>query len=254
MKPDDRSRAIQATVDHLDWLLDETYRRIWTALEILGDTRTRATLATGSSEPGMPRGAGGHSDPTANGVVAALEGHAAVADANRGQEIEDDASVVVDCAGWIHGTLGGSIWSGHRDLAVARLQLEWHLTIPHTIGAWRTDDDHLADELDHAIELLASTARHLRHDLVEKVLRSSIKPKQQAIATCTNCDRFGIRSDLEVGRYLKLCRRCGDFRARHRFLPDDGICRAWDRGSSRITPGMLAEAKAASKRRRRKGA
>lgn len=253
MTPDDRTRALTATVDQLDWLLDETYRRIWTALDILGDTRTRAIIATGSREPGARRSIGSHSDPTANRALAALEGRAAVADSDEAQGIHDHAAVVVDCARWIHITTGGPIDPEDHDLAVARLQLEWCLTIPHAIGAWRTDDDHLADELDHAVDLLHVTARKLR-TTVEQTLRSSIKPRQQKRKTCANCARWGITADLEPGRYLEVCRRCGDFRAQHHFMPSEQICRVWDRGSSRITPGMVAEAKAAWKRRRKRGA
>ena len=64
---------------------------------------------------------------------------------------------------------------------------------------------------------------------------------------------FGYGLDVDVDR-ANRCRRCGDFWRTHGCLPTEAICRAWYSCVDRITPGMILEAKAAGRPRRKRSA
>lgn len=112
----------------------------------------------------------------------------------------------------------------------------------------------LDDDLDTAIAALTRlTAR------TTTILRNSLRPNDEPAPVqakrinCANCARFGLDIDVatEGGR---LCSKCKQFRVAQKVMPHEAICRAWANGTNRITPGLIAEAKAHAKRRRGRAA
>lgn len=255
MKPDDRVRALNATAAHLDWLTAEPHHRATAARAILADTATRAAIATGSRDDTGRRTVGAHSDPTAAAAGTTIDSTAT--DRRNAREIRRATRDLAETARFIRSTIAGLGHHGPDTLDAALADTLWSLTVPHTVGAWTTDHDETRSELDHACGHLATEAASLTA-LVGRVLRSAVrppedKPKQAKRIRCTSCWRWKLDRDVEPGRYAGLCRRCGDFRAANQCLPTEAICRTWAAGSSRITPGMIAEAKASARLRRNRG-
>ena len=50
MKPDDRTRALNAAAVHLGWLTAEPWTRAATALDVLADVDRRVVIAAGSRD------------------------------------------------------------------------------------------------------------------------------------------------------------------------------------------------------------
>lgn len=251
MKASDRLRALNAMAIHLEWLLDDRWCRLDRAIEILGDHQTRSTLA-GTGDSTGRRSTGTHSDPTAAAVLDALEGPVATADRSRVDAMVEALDVLASITAWIRTTMSGQhtepgdAWSTLRSA-------EWCMTIPHSIAAWAPADEATAADVDDALATVELIARRLQL-AVEQVLRSVVRKAQPKRRRCEVCARHGITTDIAEGRYAHWCRRCGDFLGHHGFEPSEQICRTWDRGVSRITPGMVAEARAAAKGRRKRRA
>ena len=66
---------------------------------------------------------------------------------------------------------------------------------------------------------------------------------------CANCARFGLDIDVVEGSN-RLCAKCKAFRQNHGVMAHEAICRAWVAGMNRITPGLIAEAKAHARAKR----
>jgi len=255
VKPADRARACQVAADYLGWLTAEPWSRAATALDVLADVDRRVLIAAGSRDGTGRRSIGSHSDPTASAAGARVD---AGASGRRLREaIRFDSRDITETAAWLRSTLSGgtAVPRPPADLTAALLDVEWCLTIPHAISAWSTDDDALADEVDHAVDHLARQCGVL-HTRVRRVLVAAARPaedrpRQKPRECCASCARYGVTTDIETGRYARMCRRCGDFRAAHKVLPTEAIVRMWSSGIDRVTPGMIIEAKAARTNKRR---
>lgn len=255
MKPADRARACQVAADHLGWLTAEPWHRAATALDVLADVDRRVLIAAGSRDGTGRRSIGSHSDPTATAAGARVD---AGASGRRLREaIRFDSRDITETAAWLRSTLSGDagVPRPPADLTAALLDVEWCLTIPHSIGAWSSDDAELTNEVDHAVDHLARQCGVLR-TRVHRVLLAAArpaddKPRQKPRESCASCARFDVVTDIETGRYARHCRRCGDFRAAHKCLPTEAIVRMWSSGIDRVTPGMILEAKAARTAKRR---
>ena len=115
--------------------------------------------------------------------------------------------------------------------------------------------DEETREIDAALALLDETMAWLLAKC-GTIQRAGLRPPDEPAPVqakrinCANCARFGLDVDVaETGG--RLCPKCKSFRSNHKVMPHEAICRAWNAGTNRITPGLIAEAKAHAKRRRR---
>ncbi len=253
MNHHDRLLAINATVIHLEWLT--TPARYRTALDLLADTGARTTIAVGGrdAETQDRRAIGSHSDPTS--TTAGTHLAQAERDTRTARDLQLTARAVIDCARHVRRTTAGLELPDAGNLSQALADLRWSTTVPHVVTARRFDEP-VQEELDHAIVLGHTQASSLAA-AVGTVLRSAVrppaeKPVQKALDGCRSCARFGIFTPVAESRYRHWCRRCGEFRTAQGCMPSEMICRTWDSGSSRITPGMIIEAKATVRGKRRK--
>lgn len=115
------------------------------------------------------------------------------------------------------------------------------------------DADEWTREADAALALLDETMAWLL-TACSRVQRAGLRPEpplaQPKRQACANCARFGLDVDL-ADSGGRLCGQCKTFRRNHKVMPHEAICRAWANGTSRITPGLIAEAKAHAQRKRR---
>jgi hypothetical protein len=113
--------------------------------------------------------------------------------------------------------------------------------------------DEETREIDAALALLDETMAWLL-TACSRVQRAGLRPEpplaQPKRQACANCARFGLDVDL-ADSGGRLCGQCKTFRRNHKVMPHEAICRAWASGTSRITPGLIAEAKAHAQRKRR---
>lgn len=112
--------------------------------------------------------------------------------------------------------------------------------------------DETTREVDAALALLDETMGWLLAKAAT-IQRAGLRPEppiaQPKRVCCANCARFGL--DVDVAETGRLCPKCKAFRSNHKVMPHEAICRAWNAGTNRITPGMISEAKAHAKRKRR---
>ncbi len=258
MKPTDRTRALNAAAVDLAWLCaDATIHgpRLTAALAELARLDARATIAAGSGDGTGRRSIGGHSDPTS--VAAGSRLDVAIECRRQVRQIERTAATVIESARWLRCVVADLERTIHPGLEVhdALADVEWLLMIPHAIGAWTTDDGELAAEVDHACDHLARQTRVLVGQ-VTAALRGAVRERERVVqrkrVNCASCRRFGIDADVDQARpSAGLCLKCRSFRRNHGVMPTEAVCRLWAAGSERITPGMVIEAKAAARGRRR---
>ncbi len=259
MKPDDRTRALNAAAVHLDWLTADPHHRAAAARAILADTATRATIATGSRDDTGRRTVGAHSDPTAAAAGTTLDSTAT--DRRNAREIRRSTADLAETARFIRATIAGLGHHGPDTLDAALTDTLWSLTVPHSVGAWTTDHDETRGELDHACGRLATEAASLTA-LVGRVLRSAVrppseKPKQRKLHGCVSCARVK-RPDgqptfepVAHDRYAKFCRWCGEYRAAEGRMPPVAAVAWMIRHGKAPSTKILAEALTAEKARRK---
>ena len=115
--------------------------------------------------------------------------------------------------------------------------------------------DEETREIDAALALLDETMAWLLAKC-GTIQRAGLRPPDEPAPVqakrinCANCARFGLDVDL-ADSGGRLCGQCKTFRRNHKVMPHEAICRAWANGTSRITPGLIAEAKAHAQRKRR---
>ncbi len=263
-----RTIAITATLDHLGWFkiprtLDQIVgiyaeataeaqrpRRHGLSNDELVDGIRAATNAAGF-------GKGGHSDPTPE---AALRGQPdAIDDDVTLDAIDSAVASIAEAAATIDRACSDALglarwepeasWNGRQGqlsdaatrLAHLRPNLEPALAVP---GADVGYIDHLvrADLADNAAWLrtkcegIWDTSRGAERTTTDR------QPGRQP-DPCTNCAGHGITGTLATS--TGLCTNCQRFQSDEKCLPDQRICRAWDRGSKSIPNGWKIEAKAA---------
>lgn len=116
--------------------------------------------------------------------------------------------------------------------------------------------DEETREIDAALALLDETMAWLLAKC-GTIQRAGLRPPDEPAPVqakrinCTNCARFGL--DIDTGDAGgRLCTKCKHFRKNHKVMPHEAICRSWANGHNRITPGLIAEAKAHSQAKRNK--
>lgn len=113
--------------------------------------------------------------------------------------------------------------------------------------------DETTREIDAALALLDETMAWLLAKC-GTIQRAGLRPEppiaQPKRVCCANCARFGLDVDVaETGG--RLCGKCKQFRTAQKVMPHEAICRAWAAGTNRVTPGLIAEAKAHARVKRR---
>jgi len=246
VKPSELVPAINATICHLDWLNAGRYQgalRLVAAVPI--DLEQIGASAGGDAETRDRRVIGGHSDPTGDAVAGS---------ADRQARLADRAEIVCNAARTVRGTVYGyTPTNAAGTITGALVDLTMVLHGHRTITAWQPPDEPARHALHHAVQLCHDETSTLRYE-VEAALRYSAtvaagRPKPKAPQVCRSCARFGIAADVDRAN---RCRNCGDFWRNHGCLPTEAICRAWSGYTSRITPGMILEAKAAARPRRKR--
>lgn len=261
------TRALNAAALDLDWLSGgpNGKTRFALSLEVLRDPTATERVVADSETAGI-RSKGGHSDPTGE---AAISGNLARLDA-QAKGLRRDLADVLDTVQFVRESVTRALYDCELDhpagygIHDAMRDVMWCLTIPHTAEAAlahlkRIEAAERALELFHACDHLAHGTQHLRVE-VARVLTSAVKPpsekpKQKPRECCRSCKRFGVESDLMAGS-RQWCSLCEQFRRNQQCMPTEAIVRTWASGSSRVTPGMILEAKAAASapKRKRKGA
>lgn len=246
MKPSDLTLALNAAVVHLSWLNADRYQG---ALKLVAqvpiDLEAIGSSGGGDVETRDRRQIGGHSDPTGDAVASS---------ADRQARLTDRAETITETARYIRSMVAGKILPAPPGtLTAAQTDLEWCMCIPHAIEAWKPLSDEDRAQVHHAVQHVYDEAAALQCE-VERALRYSAtvaagRPEPKARQSCRSCARFGL--DVDVDR-ANRCRRCGDFWRTHGVMPTEAICRAWYACVDRITPGMILEAKAAGRPRRKR--
>lgn len=250
MKPLDRTLALNATHHALWWLLDPDHNRWAKTFGVLADPTARLTIEQGSGDNVGRRAKGDHSDPTLAAASAVID--AGLDCQRQARDLRFIERTIAESAAFLRSTIADTLHVGDGTIIGAIGDVDWCNRIPHTAEAWRTDNDELRGEFDHAIDHMHRQAVVLvgkcRAVLVAAV-QERPKVEQPKRQSCSSCRRFGL--DHDVAR-RGLCVQCDSFRRNHKVWPTEEIVRAWERGSSRITPGMIAEAKAAGRKKSRK--
>ena len=114
--------------------------------------------------------------------------------------------------------------------------------------------DEETREIDAALALLDETMAWLLAKC-GTIQRAGLRPPDEPAPVqakrinCANCARFGLDIDVAEGSN-RLCAKCKSFRQNHGVMAHEAICRAWAAGTNRITPGLIAEAKAHARAKR----
>lgn len=246
----DRAKALNVAWVSLWWLLDPDHNRWQKVHEVLADPSSRLTIDQGSRDETGRRASGTHSDPTGAAALAVLD---VGLDLRRQQRaLRRDEADIAEAAHWIRATIAGEDHEAPATLPEAVWSIQWSNTIPHNAAAWRGDTDEEQAEMDHACDHLATEARMLaakvRH-LLAGAVREREKIDQPKRRDCRAHSRAGKLDVLAIRN--GLCEECATFRDAYKCLPTEAIIRAWDYGRDRLTPAMIAEAKAEQAGRRK---
>ena len=256
MRRTDRTRALHAAWIQLWWLLDPAHTRWAKTLEVLADPASRLTIEQGSGDHVGRRSKGDHSDPTHAQAAAVID--AGLDCQRQARTLRRAEADIAESAATIRSIIAGEPW-GWSDLTSAIHDIAWCSTAPHTSAAWTTDDDELRAELDHAHDHLARQAAHLASQC-RAILASAVKERPQVtqprLVEC-RAHRAWAKSTGKQGRQPLaakhgLCERCATFRHHHKVDPTPAILTRWDAGQNATPPGLVLEAKAAARTRKRK--
>ena len=196
----------------------------------------------------------GHADPTAN---AALHGEPdAVDDLDLGAidaalELCYGTAVELDHAGARASDLNpwNPIRQRGRAGTVQGALAHLHHATPNLEAAEEADPGHIrflvVTSLDETAAWLQGKA-----EAIWKGSRGHIEPAavQRTIVDCTNCGDWR-KGTIAVRK--GLCEQCARYQDDYKHLPNEAITRAWDYGRQRLTPAMIAEAKAEQTSRRK---
>lgn len=248
MTPSDRRAAIDAAIASLGWCntIPHTTDR---ALAVLADT-TRTAARIGASGSDRRTSKGSHSDPTGAAVARVSKAEATARETAR--EVQSAVALCAKLAAEVAastGVLAGPIptRTQHRiGYAIATLHRLDRSSLTHT-----SDGD-----LRHLAESAVWLGRRTRTLLAAAVQPPPEQVRQPKQLRCVSCARWAITAPVAgVGH---RCEQCRAFTGNHRVLPTEAICREWHHHGdrARITPGMIAEAKAhaAARPRRRRTA
>lgn len=272
MSAERRASAIAETVETLGWCVTIPH----TIDQVIGIYAERTGATSRPMRSGMTNdeilsrltsrtdsggGKGGHSDPTAR---AALWGEPdAVDDDETVANIRAAVTLCHETAVEIGGICADALAAPHwRPPAPLTLTQTVSVTVAH-IHHWSPSVEHTAanlrgEELAHLDTLvrtaLAETATWL-HDKAfgiwdlhrGETLQAAV---QRTIVEC-RVHQAWVKNPPNAMPGKDLCTRCVNFQERYRCEPTEPIVRRWDYGSE-ATPGQILEAKAASRRAKRK--
>ena len=263
MKPSDRTLALNAAWAALWWLVDPEHNRWAKTLEVLNDPASRVTIERGSGDDTGRRSVGGHSDPTGDAAGAVLE--AGLDGRKQARDLRRSVATVAESARFLVATMTEQPYDNPDTIEHAISDIVWLVTVPHTAEAWRTDDDELRHEFDHAIEHLHAEAKLLANrcrSVLAEAVREKPKVEQPKRTECrTHAAWRQERKRLNPDAYVEevpatkhgLCDRCRKFKENHKVPPTPAIIDRWERhGNETTPPALIMEAKAAAKTKRKK--
>lgn len=252
----DRAAALNVAWTALWWLLDPDHDRWGKVREVLNDPTSRLTIEAGSRDETGRRSSGTHSDPTGAAALAVLD---VGLDLRRQQRaLRRDEADIAEAAHWIRATIAGEDHEAPATLPEAVWSIQWASTVPHSAAAWRyvsDDEDAVKEkhaEFDHACDHLAFEAQALAAKvrlLLASAVQERPKVQQPKRKDCRAHARAGKLDVLAIRN--GLCEECAEFRRLHGCDPHEPIIRAWDWGRKRLTPALIAEAKAEQTSRRK---
>jgi hypothetical protein len=266
-----RADAIAETIDTLGWCVTIPH----TIDQVIGIYAERTAHTSRPMRHGMTNdeiiasisgggssgGKGGHSDPTAR---AALWGEPDAVDNDETvATIRAAVTLCHETAVEIGGICADALAAPHwRPPAPLTLTQTVSVTVAH-IHHWSPSVEHTAanlrgEELAHLDTLvrtaLAETATWLHDkafgiwDLYRgETLQAAV---QRTIVEC-RVHAAWVKCPPNAVAGKDLCPRCTTFQERYRCEPTEPIVRRWDYGSE-ATPGQILEAKAASRKSKRK--
>lgn len=255
----DRSEVLAEATQHLTWLTTVPHtidHVVVVARENEQRQRRAAAQAATATGGGGPK-ASGHSDPTGNAAIA----------------------LIVESSREITGSIDGALAlirtataELHHLVADALGQRRWHPPAPHDRAGitsqavsrltlitpaldqtCRTLSTAELGNLDHLVQAqIGETSTWLRAKaegvLAEAPERDREQPVQRAIVECRTCSPWRSGAIAQAGGQ---CRQCKDFQGHHKCTPTEAIVRRWEISKS-ATPGMILEAKAASRSKLRR--
>ena len=259
--------ALATAIDHLDWFkiphtADQIVGLYAESTSELRGTTTRARtndemvdgIRAATNAAGF--GKGGHSDPT---PAAALRGEPDAVDDDETLGVIDaaltdleQAATALDHA--VMDAVGKPRWhppyrpGRQEQVATAVVRLH-HCTSDLTEALERMDSEARRDCDDYLLVRVTDQARWLSEK--GQAIWQSARGERRTTATqapgerpkeCTCCAGHGITGTLAVTE--GLCANCSRFQSDEKCLPDQRICRAWDRGARSIPNGWKIEAKA----------
>lgn len=271
MTADHRTRAVAATIAHLEWCATIPH----TIDQIIGIHAERTSATTRPMRHGMTNdeilstltsrtgsgGKGGHSDPTAR---AALWGEPDAPDTDDIATVRAAVTRCADAARTIGdtcaATLGHAPWrppapvglTGTVTTAIARIH-RWAPDLEPTAELLHGSDLAALDALVRTE--LADTAGWL-HDKAEAIWAEHRGEQRQPavqrpLVACRVHARWVNDPPTAIGA-KGLCSRCEEFQDRYSCEPTEAIVRRWDYGAA-ATPGQIAEAKAPKRTGRKRG-
>ena len=272
MTTERRAAAIAQTVSDLTWCATIPH----TVDQVIGIYAERTASSSRPMRSGMTNdeilsrltastdsggGKGGHSDPTA---MAALWGEPdATDDDDTVATIRAAIALCHETATEITAICADTLLSARwTPPAATTLTAQVATTVAH-VHRWTPQLEHTAanldgDELAHLDTLvriaLAETAAWLHakaFGIWDLHRGETLTPAvQRTLVECRVHAGFTAMPPLAVSE-KGLCSQCETFQERHRCEPTEAILRRWDYGQA-ATPGQITEAKAASRKPKRK--
>jgi hypothetical protein len=214
--------------------------------------------SSGGSSDGR-RAKGSHSDPTARAVLGPDDdGTTEQIDHSLGLVLTGSHQLVTTIEAWGYIEPKPRALPDRRALRLQVCGVNIAACVPHV--------DHLARELrGDDLVWLRSTVRDeitepaqwllAKGDAIWSAAKGEDRdaPVQRKRIECSSCARWGLHTDVSEGQ---LCARCAYFRRTYKCAPTEAICREWDRHGdrARITPSMIGEAKAPSRKATKRAA
>lgn len=234
--------AVRAAIGQLQWLAEGRYRE---ALRFVGQVPVdleEITASGGSDiETRDRRAVGGHSDPTGDAVASS---------ADRQARLADRAETICETARWLRATVARQeLPAAPGSLDGAIVDLEWILVIPHLVTAHVPASEEHRRQLHHAIEHVNLEAAALATEVAQALRYSATvaagRPEPKPMRLCRCCGPMGYHEPATANS--DLCEVCKRFRDEHKCWPTKSIRDDRAMGRKRVTPGQLAEAKAAKR-------
>ena len=272
LTPTQRSQALRATETDLLWIAMHWSK----ACAVLVDGEMQAAIIAAQDYAGVGTPTDGtiaYSDPTGQQAISAGSTALRAIEVRRTwlAELAEVHEAVAHLTA-VTGKAGDLVPGGpmpRANMATTLRRLGWLTMVPANRAAQihHTATAEQLGEYDHAISHAEAAAMRLRsgslttssgkrcpsvHGVIlaaHKVTEAAPPaPVQKALLTCHDCASYGINRNVAAGVSRTRCEDCHRFRKSQGVKPTEAICRRWDYDRS-VPPGMILEAKAASKRK-----